>query len=205
MFQNLIFKNCKFLERVCSWFFELCRKKEVDKLPKEQKTMIHHTLRFVFIFWVHSMIFIHCTNSHSFNLRAAQWCASGNFACFLAKAELWNLVHTSTSLENTVSAQHFASLNSFISYYTNRRLKNRLTDPFFVSSVANVSDRKPSKHLHFSDYIEKSTQRLHLAKTENSTCLCFSPSGLSSLISSSAMVILSGSLSLTAVRVFHLI
>lgn len=34
-----------YIERVCSWFFELCRKKEVDKLPKEQKTMIHHTLR----------------------------------------------------------------------------------------------------------------------------------------------------------------
>ncbi|CCD64625.1 Lateral Signaling Target [Caenorhabditis elegans] len=34
-----------YIERVCSWFFELCRKKEVDKLPKEQKTMIHHALR----------------------------------------------------------------------------------------------------------------------------------------------------------------
>ncbi|CAP30398.2 Protein CBG11204 [Caenorhabditis briggsae] len=33
-----------YIERVCSWFFELCRKKDVDKLPKEQKTMIHHAL-----------------------------------------------------------------------------------------------------------------------------------------------------------------
>ncbi|CAI5442478.1 unnamed protein product [Caenorhabditis angaria] len=34
-----------YIERVCSWFFELCRRKDTDKLPKEQKSLIHHALR----------------------------------------------------------------------------------------------------------------------------------------------------------------
>ncbi|CAD6199179.1 unnamed protein product [Caenorhabditis auriculariae] len=34
-----------YIERTCAWFFDLCRRKEAEKMPKDEKALVHYALR----------------------------------------------------------------------------------------------------------------------------------------------------------------